>query len=110
MGFVRAASVNDVASGSAARVEAGGRAVLLANLDGKLYAISDTCSHMGGTLSKGSFADGVVTCPRHGSQFDVRTGRNVRAPKILFFKGKADDVPSYPVRVEGDDVLIDVSD
>jgi len=110
MGFVRAASVNDVASGSAARVEVGGRAVLLANLDGELYAISDTCSHMGGTLSKGTFADGVVTCPRHGSQFDVRTGRNVRGPKILFIKGKADDVPSYPVRVEGDEVLIDVSD
>jgi nitrite reductase/ring-hydroxylating ferredoxin subunit len=40
----------------------------------------------------------------------VRTGRNVRGPKIMFIKGKADDVPSYPVRVEGDDVLIDVGD
>ncbi|MBM3147369.1 MAG: Rieske 2Fe-2S domain-containing protein [Actinobacteria bacterium] len=110
MGFVRAASVNDVAGGSAARVDVGGRAVLPANVDGDFHAISDTCSHMGGTLSKGAYADGVVTRPRHGSQFDVRTGRNVRGPKILFVKGKADDVPSYPVRVEGDDVLIDVSD
>lgn len=108
MGFVRAASVSEVESGAARRVEVAGKAVLLANLDGEFHAISDTCSHMGGALSKGAYADGVVTCPRHGSQFDVRTGRNVRGPKILFFKGKADDVPSYPVRVEGDDVLIDV--
>lgn len=108
MAFVKAASTREVVSGSARRIEVGGTAVLLADLGGRFFAISDTCSHMGGTLSEGTYEDGIVTCPRHGSRFDVRTGRIVRAPKILFFKGKAGDVPSYPVRVEGDDVLIDV--
>jgi 3-phenylpropionate/trans-cinnamate dioxygenase ferredoxin subunit len=89
-------------------VEHGGDAILVANLDGSFYAISDTCTHQGGTLSQGTIDDGIVTCPRHGSRFDVRTGKNMRGPKILLVRGKTDDVKSYPVKVEGDDILVGV--
>jgi len=108
MAFVRAAAVGDVAEGSAKGVTVDGTAVLLARVDGEVYAMSDTCSHRGGTMSKGRFSDGVATCPRHGSQFDVRTGKNLRGPKILMFKGTTDDLATYAVKVEGDDILVDV--
>jgi 3-phenylpropionate/trans-cinnamate dioxygenase ferredoxin component len=108
MEFVKAARIWDIPSGSVLRVEHGGGAILVSNLGGSLYAISDTCTHQGGSLSKGTIKDGIVTCPRHGSRFDVRTGKNMVGPKILLFRGKTDDVSSYPVKVEGDDILVGV--
>jgi 3-phenylpropionate/trans-cinnamate dioxygenase ferredoxin subunit len=108
MEFVRAAHISDIPAGSMVRVEHGGDAILLANIDGGFHAISDTCTHSGGSLSKGAITDGIVTCPRHGSRFDVRTGKNMAGPKILLFRGKTDDVRSYPVKVDGDDILIGV--
>lgn len=108
MAFVRVAGVSEIAPGSWRRVEQGGRGILLANVDGGFYAVDERCTHRGGSLSKGTMTDGVVTCPRHGARFDVRTGRNVGSPRILLFKGRADDLRSYSVEIEGEDVLIDV--
>jgi nitrite reductase/ring-hydroxylating ferredoxin subunit len=108
MAFVRVAGVSDVGPGGWLRVEHGGHGVLLANVDGGFHAVAERCTHRGGSLSKGTMSDGVVTCPRHGARFDVQTGRNVGSPRILLVKGKADDLRSYAVRVEGDDVLVDL--
>jgi 3-phenylpropionate/trans-cinnamate dioxygenase ferredoxin subunit len=110
MEFVKVAHISDIAPGSARRVEHAGDALLLANVAGHFYAISDTCSHRGGTLSKGTIEDNIVTCPRHGSRFDVTTGRNVAGPKILGIRGKTGGVRSYPVKVEGDDILVGVEE
>lgn len=64
------------------------------HLGGHLFAASDRCPHAGGQLSLGELEDCVVTCPLHGSQFDVRTGERMRGP--------ADDpVEVYPVVIEG---------
>jgi len=109
MGFVRVAGVADVPPGGMRRVELDGRGILLANVEDRFYAVAERCTHRGGSLSKGTLADGIVTCPRHGARFDVRTGRNVGSPRILLVKGRADDLRSYPVRVEGDDVLVDLA-
>jgi len=108
MAFMKAATVADVLEGEALGVEVGGTPVLLTRVDGQVYAVSDRCTHRGGTLSKGSLSDGVVTCPRHGSRFDVRTGTCLSGPKILMFKGTADDIATYPVMTEGDEVMVDV--
>ncbi len=108
MEFVKTARISDIPAGSVLRVEHGAEAILVANVGGSFYAISDTCTHQGGTLSQGTITDGIVTCPRHGSRFDVRTGKNVRGPKILLVRGKTDDVRSYPVKVESEDVLVEV--
>ena len=108
MAFMKAAVAADVPEGKTFGADVGGTPVLLARVDGQVYAASDRCTHRGGTLSKGSFADGVVTCPRHGSRFDVRTGECLSGPKILMFKGTADDIQTYPVMTEGDDVMVDV--
>jgi 3-phenylpropionate/trans-cinnamate dioxygenase ferredoxin component len=110
MEFVKVARAGDLAPGAARRVEHGGTAILLTNIDGHVSAISDTCSHRGGTLSKGTIDGAVVTCPRHGSRFDVRTGKNLAGPKILGIRGKTGDVSSYRVKVEDDDILVELED
>lgn len=107
MESVRVARVADIPEGGMRRVDLRGEPVLLANVGGAFYAIANTCSHRGGNLSGGSIEDGIVTCPRHGSRFDVRTGKNVRGPKVLGIRGRTGNVRSYPARVEGEDVLVD---
>jgi 3-phenylpropionate/trans-cinnamate dioxygenase ferredoxin subunit len=65
------------------------------NVDGELYAIEDRCSHDDGPLCEGDFEPGeaVVICPRHGSRFDIRTGRALTLPAYL-------PVDTFPVKVE----------
>jgi 3-phenylpropionate/trans-cinnamate dioxygenase ferredoxin subunit len=103
---MRVAGVADIPAGSMIQVDAGGDAVLVANVGGVLYAIANTCSHRGGDLSKGTIQDGIVQCPRHGSRFDVRTGKNVRGPKVLGKRWTTGDVRAYPVTVDGEDILL----
>ena len=64
--------------------------------------------HLGGSLSDGKLEDGIVTCPRHGSQFDVRTGKNVGEAKIAFIKVKPKDEVCFEVKVEGTSILIGI--
>ena len=106
MESIRVAGAADIADGSMRRVDVGGEAVLVANVGGAFYAIANTCSHRGGNLSNGTIQDGIVTCPRHGSRFDVRTGKNVRGPKVLGKRWTTGDVRSYPIKVEDGDILL----
>ena len=97
--FVKVAAVNDLSDGEVMMVEVDGQEVMLANLGGEFYAISDECTHEGGSLSQGYVDGGEVECPVHGSLFDIKTGENTGPPA-------AEPVQSYPVRIEGDDVLV----
>lgn len=80
--------------------------VLVANVDGKFYAMGGVCTHRGGILPNGKLEGKVVTCPRHGSQFDVTTGKNLAGPKILGVRGTTGDEPAYEVKVEGENILV----
>ena len=73
------------------------------NVDGELYALEDRCSHDDGPLVEGDWEpeEAVVICPRHGSRFDLRTGRPLSLPAYL-------PVETYPVRVEGGMVVLEV--
>jgi 3-phenylpropionate/trans-cinnamate dioxygenase ferredoxin component len=104
--FVKAAQTSDFASGSMKKVNCRGHEILLINIADLFYALSDLCTHRGGHLSDGVFKDGVVTCPKHGAQFDIKTGEAVGKAKILFIKTKVKAVRSYPVKIIGDDILI----
>jgi nitrite reductase (NADH) small subunit/3-phenylpropionate/trans-cinnamate dioxygenase ferredoxin subunit len=75
--FVSVAKVGDVAPGSGTVVDAGGRRLALFNVDGRFYALDNTCLHRGGPVGEGDLDGRVVTCPWHGWQYDVTTGRNV---------------------------------
>ena len=106
LNFTKVAKVSDIPAGKMKAVKIGDKDILVANVGGVFYAIADHCTHEGGRLSMGTLEGGVVTCPLHGSRFDVRTGKSVSGSKFLFFRSKVGDVPSYEVKVVGDDVLV----
>jgi len=102
MGFVKVASTKDLTQGKMIGAEAGGKQVLIVNIDGKYYAIGDVCTHRGCKLSGGTIKEGgIVQCPCHGSNFDVKTGNVVKGP------AKTPE-PAFEVKVEKDQVLVNI--
>ena len=105
MSFERVCARSEVPADGALRVELPDVDVAIVDFDGELYAIEDVCSHAEVALSEGDLdeVDGAPTieCALHGSCFDLRTGAPTNLPAT-------EPVPVYPVRVEGDDVLVDV--
>ncbi len=75
------------------------RWIALYNLNGDFYAIEDVCTHDGGPLAEGEVEGCVVSCPRHGAQFDIITGKVLSAPALT-------DVPTFEVRVVGNEVQV----
>lgn len=108
MEYIKVAQTSDLAQGSKKIIRLEDRIILLVNIDDDFYAIDNTCPHMGGSLYEGTLEGTSIVCPRHGSAFDVTTGKNVQNAKILFLKFKVEDVHSYPIKVEGSDVLISI--
>jgi nitrite reductase/ring-hydroxylating ferredoxin subunit len=109
MGFVEVAQVNEVPTGTMKSYSAGGKQILIANIDGKLHAIDNICTHAGGELSKGKLEGKIVTCPKHSSKFDVTTGKCVSGPKIGFLRLKAKDETVYEVKAEENRIKINVA-
>lgn len=98
--FIKVAARADVPDGTGKTVEAGGKQIALFNTAGKFYAIDNTCKHRGGPLGEGELDGTHVTCPWHGWEYDVTTGANLDDPNVK--------VGCYPVKIEGDDVLVEV--
>jgi 3-phenylpropionate/trans-cinnamate dioxygenase ferredoxin subunit len=86
--------VEELPPGEVKIVRAGEIAIGVYNADGELYAIEDRCSHDDGPLAEGDWdpEDLVAICPRHGSRFDIRTGRALSLPAYL-------PVETFPVKV-----------
>ena len=108
LGFVKVAEKSEIPLGKMKKVTLNGKEILVANVGGNYHTINNTCTHAGGDLSKGSLEVNIVICPRHRSRFDVTTGKSISGPKILFITLKVKDEPHFPVKVEGNDVLINV--
>ena len=106
MGFVKVAETSEIPIGKMKSVKLEDKEVLIANVNGNYYAIANRCTHRGGDLSKGSLDGNIVTCPLHGSKFDVTTGKAISGPKIAFFRVKTNDEPSFEVKIEGNDVML----
>ncbi len=92
--------VGDLAEGEGKTVSAGGKLVAVFLAGGRYLAIDDTCPHMGASLSGGYVEDGVVTCPWHAWRFRLGDGAWADNPRIK--------IGCYPVRVEGEEVLVSV--
>jgi nitrite reductase/ring-hydroxylating ferredoxin subunit len=107
MSKVKVAKLPEVPPGSMMGLDIEGRYMLLANVDGKLYAMDGLCSHMAGRLWEGTLEGSIVKCPKHGSRFDVRTGEVVSQVKIPLI-GKARPMKTYKTSIEGEDVLIEI--
>ena len=112
--FTEVARAEELRSGTMKAVVAAGREILLARAGDKFYAADKLCPHMKGDLSKGELVGAVVTCPRHGSQFDLSNGRVVRWLKggLLSKVGRAfrmsRDLAVYNVKVEEGKVLVEL--
>jgi nitrite reductase/ring-hydroxylating ferredoxin subunit len=94
-------SADEVAAGSAIRVETGDLILAVYNLDGEFYVTDDTCTHGPGSLSEGYIEDDIVECNFHGGQFNIKTGE-VAAPPCMV------PIKTYPARVENGKVIIDL--
>jgi nitrite reductase/ring-hydroxylating ferredoxin subunit len=81
--FVDVADVNEVPAGKMKHVEVSENEILLANSEGKVYALCDRCSHMNAPLSMGALNGKVVTCSMHGARYDVTTGKKIAEPMAL---------------------------
>jgi len=97
--WVKVAKAEELKPGEYRSVEIEGELVAVFNLDGRFYAIGDVCTHDGGILTGGTVEGRVITCPRHGAQFDITTGEVVRMPAF-------EPLPTYEVRVEGGEVQV----
>ena len=100
MNFVKVAETEEILPGKMKKIMLEDKAVLIANVNGNYYAIAGRCTHRGGDLSKGSLDGNIVTCPLHGSKFDVTTGKAISGPKIALLRFKTDDEPIYEVKIE----------
>ncbi len=98
--FHKVAEVNELAPGAGKAVEVSVQQIALFNIGGTFYAIGNACTHRGGSLSEGTVEGTTVTCPLHGAEFDVTTGKNLTPPA-------PGQVPSYKVRVEGNEIQIE---
>jgi 3-phenylpropionate/trans-cinnamate dioxygenase ferredoxin subunit len=100
------AAAADVPEGEARRFQVDGRDVAVVNLGPEGFrAVSDICSHAHFHLSEGEVdaEEGTIECPKHGSTFDLDTGRPRTLPATV-------PVEAFAVKVDGDRILIDVED
>ena len=101
MGKILVGKTSDIPSGKMSMVSTDGKDILVTNVDGNYYAMDDTCTHAGASLSEGSLDGSTVTCPWHGSTWDCKTG------KMIAFGVQLKDLSSYKVMVESDNVFVE---
>lgn len=102
MGKIIAGNVSDIAPGKMIKVAVDGREILVANIDGEFFAVDDTCTHSGASLSEGELNGNVVTCGWHKAEFDCKTG------KLAKFPAKIRDLGTYKVSIESDNVFVEM--
>ncbi len=101
--FIRVAGRADLSPGQMMQVQAEGRRLLLANVEGNFYAVDDLCTHEDIPLYLGCLQGEFIKCSLHGSRFNLRTGEVMDEP--------ADEgLRTYPLRIEGDDILLGLVD
>ena len=81
--FVEVAKTSEIPSGKMKHVEVGGKEIVIANLNGKFYALCDRCSHANAPLSSGILKGNTLICAMHGAQFDVATGKKISDPPSM---------------------------
>lgn len=115
------ASISAVSTDKVLKANANGQSVLVAKVGDKYCAVANKCPHLGLPMSKGKFENGVITCPFHGSKFELCTGKNTEwvesvvgiplpgfAQKVVAMGKAPTDVASFAVTQDGNDLFIDV--
>ncbi len=91
--FVEIAPASELPNGERLFVDLGDKPIVIFNIAGQYFAIGDVCTHDDGPLGDGVIEGDHVVCPRHGAEFDIRTGQAVQMPAVV-------DIPAYPVQVQ----------
>jgi len=108
MRFFKIGKISDVKDGTMKKFEVEGKDMLVSNIGGKYYAINNKCTHRNGDLSQGKLEGSIVTCPKHGSKFDVTTGNVISGPKIPLIKLKINNEEKYEIKIDGENILIKI--
>ena len=90
--YLEIAPASELLNGERLFIEVEGKSIVIFNIADQFFAIADICTHDDGPLGDGDLEGYNIVCPRHGGEFDVRTGKAVQLPVVV-------DVPAYPVRV-----------
>ena len=90
--FLEIAPTSELPEGERLFIEIGGKPIVIFKIAGQFFSIADVCSHDDCPVGEGVLDGYNITCPRHGAQFDIRTGKVVQMPAVV-------DIPAYPVRV-----------
>ena len=97
--YARIGNVSEFPNGTLRRVIVFEESILVANVNGKLYAISNSCTHRGAPLNDGEVDHDVIICPWHGGQFNIATGKAINPPPMK-------DLRVFEVLIKGSDVLL----
>jgi len=105
--YTKVAVQAEIPVGKIKAVKAGDKEILIANVEGKYYAIENKCDHAGGDLSKGTLVGTIITCPLHKAQYDVTTGKVVTPPTVMrIMHPPINPLISYPVKIELESILV----
>lgn len=100
MAFRPVCTVGQLPPGGLTEITLGDQSIALCNVDGEFHAIEGVCPHRNGPLGQGALHGRMVVCPWHAWEFDCLTGQHDYNPNIT--------VATYPVKVEGEDILVDI--
>ncbi len=113
--LISVAKKDELQDGAMKAVNAAGHELLLARVGDNYYAAEKRCPHLGGDLSQGNLAGTIVTCPLHGSQFDLTNGQVIRWTNFTGFAAKLGKLiksprplTTYKIKIEGDRVLAEI--
>jgi Ferredoxin subunits of nitrite reductase and ring-hydroxylating dioxygenases len=106
--YVNVAQTSDFSESEKKKITYEGIEILLAKIQDAYYAVDNKCPHMGGSLADGNLDGSHIICPRHGSIFDVTTGKAVGNGKMLFMKVKPNDLKTYAVKIENTNIMVGI--
>jgi 3-phenylpropionate/trans-cinnamate dioxygenase ferredoxin subunit len=111
--FVEVAGINDIPEGTMKKFMVSEHPIILARVRGRYYSFDEYCPHLGGDLFLGTLKETTLTCPIHHSKFDIRDGHVIRWTDLDGIRFTIDSrahpphsLRTYPVRVEGNKILI----
>jgi len=99
--YVEIAPAADLPNGERLFVEVEGKPIVIFNIAGQFFSIGDVCSHDDGPVGDGDIEGYNITCPRHGGEFDIQTGKAVQLPAVV-------DIPAYPVQVRDGNIFVGI--
>lgn len=101
MAFHKVAKIEEIKPESSLRVKVQSLGILLISFEGQIYAIADECTHAGDSLFNAPVRGCEIECPSHGARFDIRNGKVLCMPAT-------ENLESFPVRINGNDVEVDI--